>query len=304
MRRFLLTPVVLSFCVACGSDSAGPTPQVTFCIRGDIAVGGTVNGALAATDCDLADIAPGNGGYFESYRLSVAADTVVDVSLTSAEFDTFVALLRLVGTDSFVVVAADDDGGGGTNSRIGAVPLSAAEDYLVVANGYDYPDVGAYTLAVAGLTLADLLCIRGDITVGGTVNANLAATDCDRGDSYFETYRLDPVADATVNIAMSSAQFDTYLFLLRFVGTDSLALVASDDDGGGGTNSLISGALLSAATDYLVVANGFGYADVGDYALTVTAAAGAILGRAPSGAQPWRALVKAKPGPGGRGEGG
>ena len=294
MRNSLLPGLALVLAVACGGDSTGPTPQTTYCIRSDIAVGGTVNGTLAATDCDFADIVPGGVGYFESYRLSVAADTLVDVSLTSAEFDTFVALLRLVGTDSFVVVAADDDGGGGTNARTRAV-LSAGEDYLVIANGFDYPDVGAYTLTVTGLTLADVLCIRGDIAVGDTVNANLAATDCDRGDSYFETYRLDPVADVTVNIAMSSAQFDTYLYLLRLVGTDSLEQVASDDDGGGGTNSLISGAALLAANDYLVVANGFDYPDVGDYALSVTAA-GPILGRASSGVQPWRGLAKAKPG--------
>ena len=299
MRRSLLAPVLLVLGAACGDDPPAPTPTINFCIRADIAVGGTVNGTLAATDCDLASLDSASGGYFESYRLSVATDTIVGVALSSGEFDTFLALLRLVGADSFAVVALNDDGGGGTNSLIGAVPLSAGEDYVVIANGFTYADVGAYTLTVTGGTVADLLCIRGDVAVGGTVNGTLADTDCDLGNSWFESYRLDPVADVTVDVAMASDVFDTFLFLLRFATPDSLVLVDSDDDSGGGlngTNSLIAGAVLSAASDYLVVANGFDYGDVGDYTVGVTATAGgAVLGPVRPGSGRWETLVKAKP---------
>jgi hypothetical protein len=223
--------------------------------------------------------------------------------LSSGEFDTFLALLRLVGADSFAVVALNDDGGGGTNSLID-VPLSAGEDYLVIANGFTYADVGAYTLTVTGRTVADLLCIRGDVAVGGSVNGTLADTDCDLGNSWFESYRLDPAAEVTVDIAMASDVFDTYLLLLRFATPDSLVLVDSDDDGGGGpngTNSLIAGAVLSAASDYLVVANGFDYGDDGPYTVGVTATAGgAVLGPVRPGSGRWDTLVKVKPAEAGR----
>jgi hypothetical protein len=297
MRRSLLVPVLLVLGAACGSDSSGPGSSTGFCVRSDITLGGTVNGTLASTDCDLANLDPNNAGYFESYSLTVTADTIVGIDLTSGEFDTFLVLLRIVSPDSFVVVAVnDDDDGATTNSRIDAVQVRAGEDYLVLANGFDYADVGAYTLTVVGRTLTDLLCIRGAIALGGTVNGNLATTDCDLGNSYFESFTLNVVADVSVNIAMTSTAFDTFLFLLRLVGSDSVVVVATNDDGGGGTNSLIGGATVLAANDYLVIANGFAYADVGDYTLTVNPAAGAILGRAPSAGQPWRSLVKEKRG--------
>lgn len=136
---------------ACGSDE--PTAPQTFvqlmCIRGTIAVGGTVNGNLVSADCDLNDVGSG-GGYFESYRLNVASDTTIDVSLTSGVFDTYLFLVRVRAehVDSLELVAQDDDGGGGTNSLIAGVTLLAANDYLVLANGFDYSDVGAYTLNV------------------------------------------------------------------------------------------------------------------------------------------------------------
>jgi len=118
-----------------------------------------------------------------------------------------------------------------------------------------------------------VMCVRGTITIGQTVNGTIASSDCDAGDSYFESYRLNVAADTTIDIAMSSAVLDTYLVLLRLrsgvENVDSLEVVTFDDDGGGGTNSLISNQALLAADDYLVVANGFDYTDVGAYALTV-----------------------------------
>lgn len=136
--------------LACGSDNTNggntPTFQQAMCIRGNIAVGGTVNGTLASSDCDAGD------SYFESYRFNVAADTTIDITMSSAVFDTYLVLLRMrsgaENVDSLELVGFDDDGGGGTNSLMSNVPIAAAEDYLVIANGFDYSDVGAYALSV------------------------------------------------------------------------------------------------------------------------------------------------------------
>lgn len=144
-------PALILALAACGSDepTAPPTFEQAMCIRATIALGGTVNATLASSDCDLNDVGSG-GGYFESYRLNVASDTTVDVSLTSGVFDTYLFLLRVRAedVDSLELVAQDDDGGGGTNSLIAGVTLLAANDYLVLVNGFAYADVGAYTLNV------------------------------------------------------------------------------------------------------------------------------------------------------------
>ena len=146
MRLRWSAPALVFGLAACGSDepTAPPTFEQQLCIRGTIAVGGTVNGTLASADCDIGD------SYIESYRLNVAADTTVDVTMDSGVFDTYVFLLRIRAEhiDSLDLVAFDDDGGVGTNSLITAVTLLAADDYLLVANGFDYSDVGAYALTV------------------------------------------------------------------------------------------------------------------------------------------------------------
>jgi hypothetical protein len=37
-----------------------------------------------------------------------------------------------------------------TNSLIDSVPLLAADDYLVITNGFRYSDVGAFSVSVVG----------------------------------------------------------------------------------------------------------------------------------------------------------
>ena len=141
---------------ACASDepTAPPTFEEALCIRGIIALGDTVNATLASTDCDLADVAGGQIGYFESYHLNVAADTTVDISMASGEFDTYLFLLKIrtENIDSLEVVAFNDDivDGVDTNSLIDSVPLLAADDYLVITNGFRYSDVGAFSVSVVG----------------------------------------------------------------------------------------------------------------------------------------------------------
>jgi len=146
MRLRWSAPAIAFALAACGSDE--PTAPQTFeqqmCIRGTIAIGATVNGTLGTNDCDIGD------SYIESYRLNVVADTTIDISMTSGVFDTYLFLLRIraENVDSLDLVTFDDDGGGGTNSLISGVALLAADDYLVVANGFDKSDVGAYVLTI------------------------------------------------------------------------------------------------------------------------------------------------------------
>ncbi len=126
--------------------------------------------------------------------------------------------------------------------------------------------------------LQTTLCMRGNMTAGQSVNGSIADTDCDLGDSYFETYLVKVAASRNVTITMESTQFDTYLWLLKLNSynaagdTADIVVIATDDDSGGGpngTNSKITNAALDAAGDYIVVANGFDYSDVGPYTLRI-----------------------------------
>lgn len=147
MRLHWRAPALGIALAACGSDSpTAPTFEQAMCIRGTIAIGGTVNGTLASTDCDAGD------SYFEAYRFNVPGDTTIDLTMTSGAFDTYLIVLRVRAEDqdSLDLVAFNDDidPGVNTNSLINGVVLSAASDYLVIANGFDKTDVGAYTLTV------------------------------------------------------------------------------------------------------------------------------------------------------------
>jgi hypothetical protein len=147
MRFRWSAPALVIALAACGSDEpTAPTFAQAMCIRGTIAIGQTVNGTLATSDCDE------GSSYFESYRLNVAADTTIDISMSSGAFDTFLLLLRIEAenVESLTLVEFNDDiePGVNTNSLIAGVALAATEDYLVIANGFDETDVGAYTLTI------------------------------------------------------------------------------------------------------------------------------------------------------------
>jgi len=142
---------------ACSKDSTGPgslqypalsaTVQALFCVRGNLTAGDSINGTLSTSDCLFPD-----NSHYETFLLKVPQNRSVDILLSSATFDTYLALLRInaVYADSLdlALITADDDGGTGTNSLIGATALSAASDYLVIVNGYDSTDVGPYNLVV------------------------------------------------------------------------------------------------------------------------------------------------------------
>ena len=77
------------------------------------------------------------------------------------------------------------------------------------------------------------------IALGETVTGTLSSSDSrsrDRGDGYFaDHYYLSASAGQPIVIFLTSADFDTYLYL--FLADSSV--MAADDNGGGGTNSRI-----------------------------------------------------------------
>lgn len=116
-----------------------------------IAVGQTINGALAATDCKLND-----NTYADGYLLTVTSATNVQIDLT-ASFDTYLFLLELLPTNELTQRAANDDVDPDdpnipndpvdTNSRI-TFTLQPNAIYFILANSFDANVFGNYQLKV------------------------------------------------------------------------------------------------------------------------------------------------------------
>ncbi|MEW5916751.1 MAG: Ig-like domain-containing protein [Gemmatimonadota bacterium] len=105
------------------------------------------------------------------------------------------------------------------------------------------------------------------ITVGQTLSGTLASTDCRLQDqTVLQAFRFTLNAAATLEIQMTSAVVDAYLFVLDGSGN----VIAEDDDGGSGTNARVM--LSFAAGQYTILANTFDPNSYGAFQLTVAPA--------------------------------
>lgn len=144
----------------CGDDPSGPSvtfPQLpasllaAFCVMGNATAGQNVNGTIAATDCDSVDFdTTTSGAYFEIWRIRVATARTVTFSASSA-FDNYLEVYELLSYTSTTVnvtlLDEDDDSGPGLNATV-SVALDPGVDYFVVVSGFDYSEVGTYSLAI------------------------------------------------------------------------------------------------------------------------------------------------------------
>ena len=129
-----------------------------------IAVGQTINGSLANTDCKLDD-----NTYADGYSISVTAATNVQIDMT-ATFDTYLFLLELLPTGGLEPRAVNDDVDPDdpnipndpidTNSRI-TFTLQPNAQYFILANSFDPNIFGNYQLKVTAVSF-----IAGSSVVG------------------------------------------------------------------------------------------------------------------------------------------
>lgn len=111
-----------------------------------IAVGQTLNGTLATTDCKFDD-----NTYVDGYSLQVNTNTAVQIDLTSATFDTWLLLYESTANGLVLRVENDDadpNDPSNTNSRINFA-LVAGRQYFIGANTFDANVTGDYQLKVA-----------------------------------------------------------------------------------------------------------------------------------------------------------
>jgi hypothetical protein len=246
---------------------------------------------LTTADCLLTD-----NSYYDVYSFAGTAGQQVTITMTSSAFDTYLFLIDPSGSND---VAQDDNSGGGTNSQI-VFTLTQTGTWFIVANAFDPNVFGAYTLTLAcsgppptitptasptgspTITptrpptavpqLQDPTCVRPGVLgcPSTAADAQLTAADCLLKDgSYYDVFRFSGTEGQTVTIAMSSATFDTFLFL-RDPGGNA---VAQDDDGGGGTNSLLVFTLTSTGS-WTIFANSFEPRTFGAYTIALNCSGG------------------------------
>ena len=113
------------------------------CPAGAIAPGGSVGGALAATDCR----AWTRDAYGDSYTFNGVAGQSAAFLVESLAFDAYVQLLDPNGN----LIAQDDNGGGGSQARIpaggGLLSLPSSGTYTVIATSAAPVATGGYTLS-------------------------------------------------------------------------------------------------------------------------------------------------------------
>jgi hypothetical protein len=86
------------------------------------------------------------------------------------------------------------------------------------------------------------------------------------GDSSFvDLHRVTLPSSGTLTVALDSASFDAFLFL---VSEDLQTLISLDDDSGGPPNARIQ--MPIGAGTYVVLANSFNPGETGPYTLTLT----------------------------------
>lgn len=107
-----------------------------------IAAGETMTGELEEADAIL----DADQSYYELWTYQGHAGEQLRISMDAEDFDTFVAIGQMNGSE-FEEIATMDDGGEGTNSLL-EVTLPSDGEYVIRANSFSAEETGTYTLRV------------------------------------------------------------------------------------------------------------------------------------------------------------
>ncbi|MCL4252239.1 MAG: pre-peptidase C-terminal domain-containing protein [Anaerolineae bacterium] len=220
----------------------------------------------------------GNIGYGESvtssipqnfaqqqYRFSANSGDTVEITLSSADFDSYLFLYDSAG----VVLAQDDDGAGDRNARI-VYTIPANGEYVIGADSFGNvvginPAFGAFTLTLnlqgTGIVppvetpvVTPEPSDDGVIELGETVNGNFSSEVVE---GY---YTFNGNTGDIVTIRLQSDDVDTYLILQDAEGN----VIAENDDSGGTLNSQIGPFQLTEDAEYTIIASTYSYYYVGE----------------------------------------
>ena len=206
-----------------------------------------------------------SGQYYAVHALEGRQDEVLDISLSSAAFDTY---LEISGPDGFSDFN-DDISESDLNSRL-VVTLPADGTYRVTVTSYSPGQTGAYALtarradaAVAAAWSSGMEAEAGSrIAMGDTVRGSLAEGDEQLSSGEFvDSYRFIGERGQRVRIDAESDAFDTYLMLMTPDEGQR-----DNDDGPDGTNARLD-EILPADGEYAVRVTSYQPGERGAYRL-------------------------------------
>jgi hypothetical protein len=202
-----------------------------------------------------------NGQPVDYYQFTLPADGTVAAFMTSSDVAGYLTL-----TDSAGNPLRSD-----TNSYSFGDPMMVqylpAGTYRLSARSAGFSVGGYYEVDVrTALGPRPPFCgVTGTLAAGGSASGTIGFTSCQYPDSTFaDLYQVQLPDSATVDLKLSSSDFDAYLVLLDAQGN----LVDQDDDSGGGTDARIT-RLLGAGTYYVVAKPNGDYTKGGRYTLSL-----------------------------------
>ncbi|WP_228126799.1 pre-peptidase C-terminal domain-containing protein [Candidatus Viadribacter manganicus] len=218
-------------------------------------------GELAPGDQQL-----GSGEYLDTFPLQGVAGQQVEITLSSQQFDTYVAIS---GPGGFQQYNDDDTENNTRNSRLVAT-LPANGEYTVHVTSYAAGETGAYQLNVAptSTTTASGALAGGDaqsFTAGQTMNGELAQGDTTLNSGEFiDTFSFQGQAGQRVTIDMRSTAVDPYLILLAPSGAQE----DNDDASSSDRNARIE-TTLAESGQYRIGATSYQPGERGAYVVTL-----------------------------------
>ncbi|HEV2669910.1 MAG TPA: Ig-like domain-containing protein [Gemmatimonadales bacterium] len=231
------------------------------------ALGQTINGALATTDCNY----QGRGWYYDFYLLSLpAGQQSVSITMNSTAFDTYVDLWNAagpyVGFDDDVVLQQVQ------NSQLDII--LPGDNYIIGANSFDMHQTGAYALSAVTRPATLNGCRQVWVTRGVSVTDAISGADC--ADSaatphHYDVARIIALTGTVLTMSVHSAAMNPAIALYSVSGAnyDRTLAVANDDSASGNQTAYISYAVPASAV-FDVLISGSSPTDSGAYTFAVS----------------------------------
>jgi hypothetical protein len=202
-----------------------------------------------------------NGGPVDVYEFKLPADAVVATILTSSELDGYLTLTDEAGNP----LRTDDNSYGYGDPLM--VQFLSAGTYRLAARAASSTMGGLYQVDVRSIfgPRPPFCGPRASVPIGGSISATLNFASCQYPDATFaDIYKIEMPDSASVDLRLTSSDFDAYLLLLDAKGN----LIDQDDDSGGGRNARIN-RLLPPGAYYVVAKPVSDYTSGGAYTLAV-----------------------------------
>lgn len=140
----------------CGDDRTGPgalefpalpdSLLADICSEGNVTVGASVSGIVSDSDCDS------NLGYVERWRVRVASQAEVTLSVLEAEFGGYLSIMQLQSVEPAILrpilFQYWTHPSGPAPLLTSTLTMLPDEDYFLGIGGTTYTDTGSYTVEI------------------------------------------------------------------------------------------------------------------------------------------------------------